>query len=210
MKPRQIPARGSAHNLRTRVCFDSLNIQFRISMIRVLNMAAGTYGKSDSVLWMGKPWITLGLVTRSISIVVIAIVVSWLEFFFNVANESLLNMELILWTALAFFIVWVLSLTHLLLLRVSRTYILRNDSLEIRTGILTQKTFVVAASGFADMEVTRSLSARIINLGDIIIRTQDESGADRKMERIKNPLRVADQIREVMAKPIVRIEGQNP
>jgi membrane protein YdbS with pleckstrin-like domain len=179
-------------------------------MIRVLNMSAGASGKSDSVVWTGKPWILSGVVTRSISIVVIAVVISWLELFFNVANKNLLNIGLILWTGLAFFIIWVLSLAHLLLLRVSTTYILRNDSLEIRTGILTQKSFVVAASGFADMEVRRTLSARMMNLGDIIIRTQDESGADRKIERIKNPLHVADQIREVMAKPIVRIEGQKP
>jgi uncharacterized membrane protein YdbT with pleckstrin-like domain len=124
------------------------------------------------------------------------------------AFKSFLNIPLILWTGLAFFLIWIISLTHLLLLRASNTYILRNDSLEIRTGILTSKSFTVASSGFADMEVIRSLSGRILNLGNIVIRTQDESGADKRLQKIRNPLKVADQIREVMAKPMMRIEGQ--
>jgi uncharacterized membrane protein YdbT with pleckstrin-like domain len=109
---------------------------------------------------------------------------------------------------LAFCLIWIVSLTHLLLLRASNTYILRNDSLEIRTGILTSKSFTVASSGFADMEVIRSLSGRILNLGNIVIRTQHESETDKKLQKVRNPLKVADQIREVMAKPMMRIEGQ--
>jgi uncharacterized membrane protein YdbT with pleckstrin-like domain len=115
-----------------------------------------------------------------------------------------------LWTAFAFFLIWVFSLVHLLLVRASNTYVLRNDSLEIRTGILTSRSFVVAASGFADMEVTKSIIGRILNSGDIIIRTQAESGSDKIMQTIRNPMKVSGQIREVMSKPIVRIEGQPP
>jgi hypothetical protein len=60
------------------------------------------------------------------------------------------------------------------------------------------------------MEVTRSISGRIMNFGDITIRTQDESGADKKIAKIRDPMRVGNQIREVMARPTVRIEGQKP
>jgi uncharacterized membrane protein YdbT with pleckstrin-like domain len=121
-----------------------------------------------------------------------------------------MNIPLTLWTDLIFFLIWVFSLIHLLVLRASKTYVLRNDSLEIRTGILTSRSFVVAASGFADMEVTKSIVGRILNVGDITIRTQDERGADKIMQTIRNPMKVSDQIREVMSKPLVRIEGQPP
>jgi Bacterial PH domain len=94
----------------------------------------------------------------------------------------------------------------LVLLRASNTYVLRNDSLEIRSGILTSKSFVLSPSGFSDLEVIRSVSARIVNSGDIIIRTQSETDSVRRMVRVRNPLAVADQIREVMARPIVRID----
>lgn len=163
---------------------------------------------SCSMLWTGKPWILPDALGRGILIIAIAVVVSWLELFFDLAFKSFLNIPLILWTGLAFCLIWIVSLTHLLLLRASNTYILRNDSLEIRTGILTSKSFTVASSGFADMEVIRSLSGRILNLGSIVIRTQDESGADKRLQKVRNPLKVADQIREVMAKPMMRIEGQ--
>jgi len=160
------------------------------------------------MLWTGKPWILPDALGRGILIIAIAVVVFWLELFFDLAFKSLLNVPWILWTGLALFLIWIISLTHLLLLRASNTYILRNDSLEIRTGILTSKSFTVASSGFADMEVIRSLSGRILNLGNIVIRTQDESGADKKLQKVRNPLKVADQIREVMAKPMMRIEGR--
>jgi uncharacterized membrane protein YdbT with pleckstrin-like domain len=160
------------------------------------------------MLWTGKPWILPDALGRGILIIAIAVVVSWLELFFDWAFNSFLNIPLILWTGLAFCLIWIVSLTHLLLLRASNTYILRNDSLEIRTGILTSKSFTVASSGFADMEVIRSLSGRILNLGNIVIRTQDESGTDKRLQKVRNPLKVADQIREVMAKPMMRIEGR--
>ena len=152
------------------------------------------------------------MLARSILAAVAAVVISWLEFSFNVANNpQVLNtpiMPIILWTALAIFLVWALSLTHLLVLRASNTYILRNDGLEVRTGILTSKSFVVAPAGFSDLEVTRSVSGRIVNSGNITIRTQGDS--DIKMAKVRKPLKVADQIREVMARPTVRIEGQEP
>jgi uncharacterized membrane protein YdbT with pleckstrin-like domain len=160
------------------------------------------------MLWTGKPWILPDALGRGILIIAIAVVVSWLELFFDLALKSFLNIPLILWTGLAFCLIWIISLTHLLLLRASNTYILRNDSLEIRTGILTSKSFTVASSGFADMEVIRSLSGRILDLGNIVIRTQHESETDKKLQKVRNPLKVADQIREVMAKPMMRIEGQ--
>jgi uncharacterized membrane protein YdbT with pleckstrin-like domain len=164
-------------------------------------------------LWTGKPWILPNVVTRSISAALAVVVISLLEFYFNInktpiASTPGLGIPIILWTALAIFLVWVVSLTHLLVLRASNTYILRNDGLEVRTGILASKSFVVAPTGFSDLEVIRSVSGRIVNSGNIIVRTQGDS--DIKMIKIKKPLKVADQIREVMARPTVRIEGQGP
>ncbi|MGA3192242.1 MAG: PH domain-containing protein [Candidatus Bathyarchaeia archaeon] len=160
-------------------------------------------------LWTGKPWILPNVLARSILAALAAVVISWLEFYFNVeSNSQILNLPIILWTVLAIFLVWVLSLIHLLILRASNTYILRNDGVEVRTGILTSKSFVVAPAGFSDLEVIRSVSGRIVNSGKIIIRTQGDS--DIKMVKVRKPLKVADQIREVMARPTVRIEGQEP
>jgi hypothetical protein len=99
-------------------------------------------------------------------------------------------------------------MAHLLLIRASNTYVLRDDSLEIRFGILTSKSTVISPSGFSDLEVIRSISNRIVNSGDMIIRTQSETESSLKMKMIRNPMKIASQIREVMARPIVRIEGK--
>jgi uncharacterized membrane protein YdbT with pleckstrin-like domain len=147
------------------------------------------------------------VLARSILVVVVAVVISWLEFSFDVANEKpILTIPAILWTVLAVFLVWLVSSVHLLLLRASNMYILRNDGLEVRTGIVSSRSFVVAPAGFSDLEVTRSVSGRIVNSGNIIVRTQGDS--DIEMVKVRKPLKVADQIREVMARPTVRIEGQ--
>ena len=148
------------------------------------------------------------LVGRSILIIAVAVIVGWLEASFsNVTGVKLPIMSLPMWTGLVLFLAWVISLMHLVVLRVSNTYILRNDGLEVRTGVFESKAFVVAPSGFSDLEVIRSISARIVNSGDIVIRTQGERNI--VMQRVRDAMNVADRIREVMSRPIVRIEGQN-
>jgi len=159
-------------------------------------------------LWAGRPWILPAVVARSILIIAIATVISWFEFSYSIAYASIpiLNMQILLLTYLAILLAWAISLARPLLLRASNAYILRNNGLEIKAGILTSKSFVVAPSGFSDLEVIRSISSRIINSGNIVVRTQGDT--DIKMEKVRNPLKVAGQIREVMARPTVRIEGQ--
>jgi uncharacterized membrane protein YdbT with pleckstrin-like domain len=172
---------------------------------------------SRSVLWVGKPWILPSVSVRSIVIAVVAVVVVWLEFLFGVANATLADFvsgvpivsgwTLALWTGLVVLLVWVFSMLHLVLLRVSLTYVLHDDSLEIRSGILTSRAFLVSPSGFSELEVFRSVVGRIVESGDIVIETQSEKDNVVRMVRVRNPLKVADQIREVMARPVVRIEG---
>lgn len=165
------------------------------------------------MLWTGKPWIFPNVVTRTIFIIIVAIVISWFELTYDIRQRlfpdlQISNVQIVLWIDLVIFLVWVLSLAHLLLMRASNTYILRNDSLEIRSGILTSKSFIISPSGFSDLEVIRSIPNRIVNSGDIIIRTQSETESDLRMQKVRNPMSVASQIRGVMARPIVRIEGK--
>lgn len=157
-------------------------------------------------LWVGRPWVLPELVVRSILIIAVGVSIVWLEFSFDVAHKAILNVQVMLWTGLVIFLVWVISLMRPLLLRASNGYTLRNDGLEVKAGVLGSKSFVISPSGFSDLEVTRSFSARILNTGDITVRTQGER--DIKMKKVRNSLKVADRIREVMARPIFRMEGQ--
>lgn len=173
-------------------------------------MPQNTSTNARPPVWTGKPWILPSALVRTIVILVVAVAASWLEFSFDLTyiTNPVLNMPILYWTILAFLIIWVASLLHLLLLRASNTYILRNDGLEVRYGILSSKSFVLSPSGFSDLEVIRSVSGRIIGIGDMVIRTQGER--DVTMVMVKHPLDVTDKIRKVMARPIVRIEGPEP
>ena len=155
---------------------------------------------------MGKPWILPSLIFRTISITVVAVVIVWLEYALNVAYQFTFGVSLAVWTSFAFFVILVISIIDLLLLRVSNTYVLRNDSLEVKQGILSTSSFIVAPAGFGSMEVIKSLSGRLINRGDIVIRTQDPNDRDKWLVMLKDPERAASQIREVMARPIVRLD----
>jgi uncharacterized membrane protein YdbT with pleckstrin-like domain len=158
-------------------------------------------------IWKGKPWILPSLLAKSIVMVIAASAVFWLENYLKIAFWTFfLNAPIVLWTALAVLLIWLVSAARLLALNASHLYILRNDSLEVRLGIISSKSFVIAPTGFSDLEVTRSISSRILNTGDITIRTQGES--DVRMVRVRNALKVADLIREVMARPTVRLERQ--
>jgi uncharacterized membrane protein YdbT with pleckstrin-like domain len=139
---------------------------------------------------------------RSIAVIAVAVLVFWLEFLFDIAYFSAPIMPVTMWTALALFIAWIASTIRPLLLRASNSYILMDDGLEVKVGIVTSKSFVVSPAGFSDLEVVRSVSARIVNSGNIVIRTQGDS--DVRMERVRSPLKVAAQIREVMGRPFVR------
>ncbi len=164
---------------------------------------------SSTVIWQGRPWITPAATSRSITLIIAAFLIAWLEYYTGTANAKLLGESLILWTILIFAVIWLISLTGLLTQRATHLYTLRSDSLEIRTGILTSKSFTIVASGFSDLEVTRGITGRILEYGNITIRTQNETNPQRTMTKVRNPLKVADQIRYVMGRPIVRIEPKD-
>jgi uncharacterized membrane protein YdbT with pleckstrin-like domain len=145
-------------------------------------------------------------VGRTILAIAVAIVVTWLEFFLGLANILFLNIPIFLWTILVIFLAWAASLVPLMAIKASNNYVLRDDGLEIRTGILASKSFVVAPAGFSDLEVTQSITDRILGTGNIMVRTQGDT--DIAIKKVRNPLNVADRIRAVMARPSVRIEGQ--
>jgi uncharacterized membrane protein YdbT with pleckstrin-like domain len=193
---------------------DNLNSELNILRPGFEELAqAGGY--SRSVVWGGKPWIVPGVIARTVVVFIVAVAVFWLELAYNVGGKisgypvlQYLSAQLVLWTALVFLLIWALSLLHLVLLRAASTYVLREDSLELRHGILTSKSEMISPSGFSDLEVVRSISDRILNSGKILIRTQSEDERALVMTRVHDPMSVAARIREVMSRPIVRIEGQ--
>jgi membrane protein YdbS with pleckstrin-like domain len=164
--------------------------------------------QSSVVIWTGKPWITPDVIARTILVIVLGVIIVWLEGLDNAAAYIILGIQVWTWTLLAFLVIWLISLIPLLLLRAAHKYTLRSGSLEVKTGIASLQTFVLSPSGFSDLEIDQSLLGRMVGYGNIIIHTQSERAAT--MHKVRDPNKVASQIRDLMGKPIVRIEGQPP
>ena len=141
---------------------------------------------------------------RTVGVVVFAIFFLFIEMTFGVALTLIAGLPVFLWTLFAFILVWVLSLLDLLIYWVSNSYVLRQDGLEVRRGIIRLHSFVVTPSGFGDLLVYQSLGGRIFGYGDLTVNSQGERQT--KLRLVRSPFTVADTMRDIMGKPIVRVE----
>jgi uncharacterized membrane protein YdbT with pleckstrin-like domain len=162
----------------------------------------------SSIVWTGRPWILPDAIVRTILSFLAAVVIIWLETYLNAASTMFLGLPLWTWTLFLFLVVWLISLVRLLILKANHKYTLRSTSLEVKTGIASLKSFVLAPSGFSDLEINQSVIGRIVNLGDITVYTQSERTAT--MQKVRDPNKVASLIRENMGKPVVRLKASHP
>jgi hypothetical protein len=141
---------------------------------------------------------------RTVAVVVFAILFMFIEMSAGVALALIGGLPIFLWTLFAFILVWVLSLFDLLIFWVSNSYVLRQDGLEVRRGIIRLHSFVVTPSGFGDLLVYQSLGGRIFGYGNLTVNSQGERQT--KLRLVRSPFTVADTMRDIMGKPIVRVE----
>ena len=170
----------------------------------------GSTPDSDQEVWRGRPWILPYAVIRTIFVAVIAGGVLFMENSMDILYVSKYGLRVLDWTLIAFFLVWILVLFNLLVLRYTNRYILMVDSLEIKIGLLTTKTSVIVPTGFSDLEVIRSISSRIFNTGEITIKTQSERDFTKRMVKVRDPVWVANLIRDVMARQIFKLDERSP
>ena len=153
---------------------------------------------------MKKPWVIPEVITRTVTVFVVLAIFLWLEIYFSAFSSSLAGLPVFAWTILAFVLVWLFSLLGLLVFWASHTYMLRQDGIEIRRGIVRLHSFVVTPMGFGDLLVYQSVGGRIFGYGDITVNSQGERQT--KLVLVRSPFAVADTIRDIMGKPIVRVE----
>jgi uncharacterized membrane protein YdbT with pleckstrin-like domain len=145
------------------------------------------------VVWLGKPWVVPAAIIRTVTVIVVAILFVWLEVFSGTAFASFVGLPVYAWTLVAFVVI-----------RASNTYILRRDGLEIRRGIIRLHSFVVTPSGFGDLMVYQPVGGRIFGYGDLTVNSQGER--ETKLSLVRSPFTTADTVRDIMGKPVVRVE----
>jgi hypothetical protein len=168
-------------------------------------LSSDRHVEQGSVVWLGKPWIVPAAIIRTVTVYVVAVFFVWLEIYFSVAFSGLAGLAVFAWTLLTFGVIWLLSMLELLIFRASNTYVLRQDGLEVRRGIVRLHSFVVTPSGFGDLMLYQSVGGRIFGYGDLTVNSQGER--ETKLLLVRSPFKVADTVRDIMGKPIVRVEG---
>ncbi len=164
------------------------------------------HGAHGDVVWYGKPWIVSAAIIRTVAIIVVAIIFFWLELFSAVASDGLVGLPVWTWTFLAFGLIWLVSMLELVVFRAANTYILRQDGLEIKHGIIGLHSFVVTPSGFGDLSVYQSVGGRIFGYGEVTVNSQGDR--ETKLRLVRSPFTAADKMRDIMGKPIVRLENR--
>jgi signal transduction histidine kinase len=157
-------------------------------------------------VWVGKPWVVPTAIIRTVTVIIVAIVFLFLEAYFHIFSYHLAVLPLWAWTSLVFAVIWLLSMLSLLVFWASNNYILRQDGLEIRRGIIRLHSFVVTPAGFGDLLVYQSVGGRIFGYGEITVNSQGERQT--KLLLVRAPFAVADTIRDIMGKPIVRVDNR--
>jgi uncharacterized membrane protein YdbT with pleckstrin-like domain len=160
----------------------------------------------SSVVWHGKPWIVPVVIVRTVTVIVLSILFLTLEFYSGGASLGLAGLPVWAWTLLVFIVVWLVSMLELMVFRATNTYELRQDGLEVERGILRLHSFVVTPSGFGDLLVYQSIGGRIFGYGELTVNSQGER--ETKLRLVRSPAEAASLIRDVMGKPIVRVEGR--
>jgi hypothetical protein len=158
-----------------------------------------------AIVWHGKPWVVPAAIIRTISVIVLLIIFLSLEYYSGQASFGLFSLPVWAWTLLIFLLIWLVSLLELLFFYLSNNYILRQDGLEVKRGILRLHSFVVTPSGFGDLLVYQSIGGRIFGYGDLTVNSQGER--ETRLQLVRHPYSVADTMRDIMGKPIVRVES---
>ena len=169
-------------------------------------MSSDKNASHGDIVWSGKPWITPAAIIRTVTFIVFIIIFLWLEFYANIALTHLAVLPIYAWTIVALIVVWIFSLLDILIFRASHSYVLRQDGLEIRSGIIRLHSFVVTPPGFGDLMVYQSVGGRIFGYGDLTVNSQGER--ETRLVLVRKPFAVADTMRDIMGKPIVRVENK--
>jgi uncharacterized membrane protein YdbT with pleckstrin-like domain len=163
------------------------------------------HSNHEDVVWKGKPYITPAVAIRTVVLFFFSVLFVLLEFYANVAQTKLWIFPVYIWSILIFIVFYAISLFGLLILWASNTYILRQEAIEVHNGMLSLHSFVVTPQGFGDLMVNQSINGRIFSYGNIIINSQGERQT--KLRLVHSPFEVADKIRKIMGKPVVRVEN---
>jgi hypothetical protein len=85
------------------------------------------------------------------------------------------------------------------------TYVVTNQRIIIKRGLLTKKNDEIEFSKIKDFSVKQSLAERLMKVGDISIVSSDPSSPVFILENIENP----DEVKELIRNAVLKFRKQN-
>ncbi|MCW4004719.1 MAG: PH domain-containing protein [Candidatus Bathyarchaeota archaeon] len=163
------------------------------------------FDKHGSVVWVSKPWIAPEAIVRTFFVGLIAVLVFWFEFSYNIGFSQFAGLTLFDLTLLFFITVWLIGIVQLVISWASNTYILRQDELEVRQGILAARSFTVNAKTFGELTIYQSIGGWLFGYGDLIVTCKGQP--ETKLSLLRSPFLTASTLRQVMGKPLVKMNS---
>jgi uncharacterized membrane protein YdbT with pleckstrin-like domain len=165
-------------------------------------------GEETDVTWSGRPWIGPAVAIRTIALIVGGFLIYAILSTLGGLALTLLAVPLYAWLLGLLAIAWFASVVGLLVMRASFRYVLRQSSIEVEQGIVRKRNLVVSPSAFSELEVDQGIIGRILNYGNLEVRSQ--GGQQLNLMLIRDPKGVSTKIRGVMTIPMVRIAKDEP
>lgn len=161
--------------------------------------------KHNSVVWAGKPWIAPEAIVRSIFVLVIGCLVLWFEISYNFLFLQFVSFTLFDLTLLFFVCVWLASLAQLVVFWASNTYVLWEDKLEVKQGIMKLRLLTVTPKVFVDLTLNQTIGGWLFGYGDLMVNCQGMPQT--RLGFLRSPFLTANTLRHVMGKPFVKMES---
>lgn len=125
-----------------------------------------------------------------ISSFLLIIIFIFLVFITNTQMEETLNQQTVLFLSLLFWIFAVITLIYIILKRYVKKLIISSTSLVLEEGILHKHHLTVSYPNITEIGANQKVFARMLNYGDLYIRTSGSNKKEFTIEKISHPLDV--------------------
>lgn len=186
--------------------------------VRAFNTMSGPQSSTGSVVWSGRPSISVYLVFYGLLAAVIAAILVGAEVWVGDTIKGLSGalfyslklgsfgipdvVEIV--TVVVVLVVYLAKAVGLALYQLGHSYELRTDGIYVNRGIANLSNTFISAMAFSDARLVRSLGMRILGRSLIIIEAND--GRKFELRMLKDGINVQNLIRSNLSHPTVRVE----
>ena len=152
--------------------------------------------------WEGGQWVLPGQVWLTTEVLLVGTAAAYVEST-SLRSVSTALLEI---TFIVLLSAWFIGFVRLEYMSWSNHYAIIGSTLEVYQGIIDKAVISVSAGELSGLEVTFGPLGRVLDLGDISLKTQGKGSLE--LTRVRSPALVSEVIRHAMTPSLVRVEAQ--